>query len=240
MEWAAAWLNLCQDDWSAMNNFRVRLVAILVLILGTTTAKATLLSVAFSGPTPYPSEDWTGPGPAPASFDLSLTFDTSSSVSSDLTYLGNGGVSSYRFYGVEVISVSFIANGAELWSDPSGLTLDFGGDDAGGGGQSCFCYVGYTPNLLGQSVGISYADILPLQSQLGTDPLAAILLAQGLINSDVNVVGEWGHVRGYGAVTVSVVPLPPTVWLLATGWLGAAGWAARKSIRFTQSGAVVR
>jgi len=222
-----------------MKDLGLRIVAFLLLIAGTSTASATLLRVDFNGPTAYPPQDWAGPGAAPTSFGLSFTFDTLSSVSSDLAYLGNGEISSYRFYGVDVLSVSFIANGSELWSSPSGLTLDFGGDDAGGGGLSCFCFVGYTPNLLGQSIGISYGDTLPLQGQLGTDPLAAILLAQSLANADVNVAGEWGHVKGYGSVNVSVVPLPASAWLLGTGWIAIVGWAGRKSILFTESAAVV-
>ncbi len=217
-----------------MSNLALRVIASLLLIFGATAANAALLRISFSGPVAYPSENWTGPGPSPTSFELSFTVDTLSFTSSSFMYIGSptGEIQSYRFYGVDVLSVSFIANGSELWSDPAGLLMDFGGDfpSIEPEGGFCFCFFGGT-NPLGQSLGSSYDDAIPPRSQLGDDPLATILLAQAMLHMDPIVAGEWGDLRGNGPATISVVPAPPAVWLLGTALAGLGGrqWMRRKA-----------
>jgi len=215
-----------------MSDLTLRGTTYLLLILGTKVANAAILLFTFSGPVAYSPENWTGPGPAPESFELSFTVDSLSFTSSSITYIDGdptGAIQSYRFYGVEVLSVSFIANESEVWNQPAGLTLEFGCDSSDPGSGWGFCYLGGT-NPLDQSLGSSYDDIVPPGSQLGDDPLAAILLAQTPLSSsgDPLVYGEWGGVRGSGPLYISAIPIPAAAWLFASA-LGVMGWLRRRA-----------
>jgi hypothetical protein len=219
-----------------MRHSALRIFSLLAPLFAATGADAALLRFDLPLATSHVLawSDWSGPGATPTSFELSFTVDTLSFSSSNLTYIGDptGEIQSYRFYGVDVQSVSLIANGYELWSDPAGLVMDFGGDFPGiePEGGSCYCFLGGA-NLLSQSLGLSYDDDIPPRSTLGGDPLAAILLAQAPLTNvpSVSATGEWGNLLGYGPVTVSVVPLPPAVWLLGTAVtaLCGRGWLRR-------------
>ena len=217
-----------------MRNSGLRVLVLLMLLFAVTSADAALLKVEFDGPTAYLSEDWAGPGTPPTSFALSFTVDTLSFTSSSVTYIGNetGEIQTSRFYGVGVQSVSFIANETELWDDPAGLTLDFGGDfpSIEPEGGFCFCFFGNSIIPASRGLGLSYVAVLPPRSQLGSDPLAVILLAQTPLYLGVLVNGEWAHVQGNGPVSVSEIPIPSAVWLLATGLagVGGRGWLRRK------------
>jgi hypothetical protein len=224
-------------DWHQFRWFEMFRSAALAVVLSLAwgSADAALFKFEVPDSTTYivDWQNWSGPGLTPTSFALSFIVDTRSLISSNILY-GEGGMTHYEFTGNGVLSVSFMANGVELWNDPSAIDFIFYADFAGspGGGGICFCYLQIGDlNLRSSYIGISYGSIDVEQDKLGDDPLGAILLAQSTLwyGSGWYGTGAWGTFLGDGLPAISEIPIPPAVWLFG-GALAILGLIRRRTL----------
>jgi hypothetical protein len=205
----------------------LRVVAVLVLWAVSHASVADLIKLEISGPViAAAGTHWVGPGPTPQSFAGTITVDSLDFASQELHFFepdpGVGPrLDSYRFDGVRVDSISIAADGSELWSEPDGLTLTFGGDNPSAHGLGGYFAGTGGENAVGQSVSLSY-DTFPglteAQATAGGDVLRNVLLnTQPFPPGTYQIKGEWGEIAGPLIMQVAAIPEPSTQWALLIG-----------------------
>jgi len=195
------------------------------LLIGmTTSARAVPILVELNSPVAV--ADWTRPGSAPENMNVSFVLDTLNMASSSFTF-GNivpgeaDCLQGFSVSGANTSTVSVQADGATLWSAGS-LTSDYRGNGVNGR-----CPTGYFADLSFSNgtdnfswsfdpfPSISEADFLA-----SADPLADLFLGFERTSGSMFLNGDGYRLAGTATATISRVPEPSTLALLAIGFLG--------------------
>lgn len=205
-----------------------------VALLWSLSSSAELLRVEMLA-----KQEWSGPDfctsyvhACPETVRFMLVVDTSKHQDLELSSRPSGYVQRFHAHEISITSLLLQADDRVLLDDPVGLALSAGGDNPGASDSgACFCWFGGN-NGAGVSFRGSYdSSGWPMLSELGSDPVATLLLALGTGPGDAGFSGDWGSLRQvWGNVAVTAVPGPPAFWLLGTA-LGALGWMGGKRVK---------
>jgi hypothetical protein len=220
------------------------LLLIAVMSIGAGSAHAALLQFNLHSYVPQGENSpntWLYPSPVPQTIEASFVLDTLSGALTSGEYLGCLGT--FRVTSAAFSNISVRADGQELWA-AGGMTGGYGGDNAGAN-----CPGGFFASLsfgdddhsfswsFDPSPGLDYGAFVA-----SNDPTADLLLGFQGFSGNFSTAGDWGRLYGgtgflcapgetANCLTISVVPLPPAVWLLGTAVAGLGGrqWLRTKA-----------